>query len=488
MYGRSAGRQVSSCVPSAPCRSGRDAHVEGLPDGKRRWRVLDRNLGVLRRVTTAAPLTTTGRHDFRLLADDSTLLMTYEPAVRDFSHLSFPDPDGKAWGRAVETRDSAIQWLGPDGAVRWTWNSWGRLPLEDCAQHRFPDDYAHINSLQWTQWGVLASLRGCSTIIMLDPGAPTGEEIVWRLGASNLSPADWARRGLGPPPLPIVGDPEGEFCCQHAAQLLPPPPPGLALPRLLLFDNGVACVTDPHTGEPLGRQPEVYSRAVEYALDFQHGEAVFVRHHALGNGQDSLGFAGGHVALLPDGDWLVSWGHGDRQRAPAKPPADLVTRVNPETGAESFRIPAVEINSRTRPLPVSPLAILQVPGRLDAVLPDPSPPSHGGADKAFPITVSFPRPVSTFGVDTPSIQVSGGQLTSVKTLTAFGRPAHSYELTLTPAGNDPLCLSLCPQIGCGATGSICTADGTRLSGVPPNPVAIPGRDAATSQPLAGDCP
>ena len=70
----------------------------------------------------------------------------------------FPDADGNPWGSAVETQDSAIQWQGPNGEVRWTWSSWGRLPLADCAQHAFPGDYAHINSLQWTGQGVLALL------------------------------------------------------------------------------------------------------------------------------------------------------------------------------------------------------------------------------------------------------------------------------------------------------------------------------------------
>ena len=206
-----------------------------------------------------------GAARFPAAGDGSTLLMTYEPSVRDLRGLSFPDGDGKPWGAGVEMKDSAIQLRGPDGAVRWTWSSWGRLPLEDCAQHRFPGDWAHVNSIEWTDEGVLASFRGCSTIVMIDPAAPPGEEIVWRIGASNLDPEDWQRRGLGPPPLRIVGDPEGAFCGQHAAQLLPAPP-GLRLPRLLLFDNGVACVVDPRTGKPLGRKSGIYSRAVEYAL------------------------------------------------------------------------------------------------------------------------------------------------------------------------------------------------------------------------------
>ena len=466
-----------------PFGSGPDlrwAHFEQMPEAERktpdepllRWRVLDRTLAPLRTVATAAPLTTTGRHDFRLLADGSTLLMTYEPSVRDLSGLGFPDRDGKPYGAGVEMQDSAIQLRGPDGAVRWTWSSWGRLPLEDCAQHRFPGDWAHVNSVEWTDGGVLASFRGCSTVVMIDPAATPGEEIVWRIGASNLSRDDWQRRGLGPPPLRIVGDPEGALCGQHAAQLLPPPP-GLRLPRLLLFDNGVACVVDPRTGKPLGRTSGIYSRAVEYALDLEHGEAIFVRDHALRGTRDMLGHAGGHVEPLPDGGWLVSWGGLGRaspDQVGGKRPSDLVTRVDPATGMESFRIPAAESDgAHLRPLPVSPLATMRAPGRLAAVLPDLPPAAHGGAGDSVEIAVAFSRPVAAFGPETGSVAVAGGALAEAAPLDGFGRPAHAWRLVLAPSGDGPLELRFRAGVACAGSEEgpgICTADGERLRGIP----------------------
>ena len=446
--------------------------VEGDGFGVRSWTVLDRTLAPLRTVATAAPLTTTGRHDFRLLDDGSTLLMTHEPSVRDLSGLAFPDSDGKPYGAAVEMEDSAIQLQGPDGAVRWTWNSWGRLPLEDCAQHWFPGNYAHVNSLQWTDEGVLASFRGCSTVVMIDPQAPPGEEIVWRLGASNLDPEDWQRRGLGPPPLRIVGDPEGEFCGQHAAQLLPPPP-GLRLPRLLLFDNGVACVVDPRTGKPLDRTSGIYSRAVEYALDLEHGEAVFVRDHALGGTRDMLGHAGGHVEPLKGGGWLVSWGGLGRaspDQVGGKRPSEPVTRVDPATGMESFRIVEAESDgAHLRPLPVSPLATMRAPGRLAAVLPDVPPAGHAGAGDRVAVAVAFSRPVAAFGPETGSVAVAGGTLAEVAPLDGFGRPAHAWRLVLAPSGDGPMKLRYLPGVACAGSEKgpgICTADGERLRGTP----------------------
>ncbi len=442
--------------------------AEALNERLQYWQISDRNLNPLRTVSTAAPLTTTGRHDFRLLDDGSALLMTYEPSVRDLSLLEFPNKDGKPFGAAEQMRDSAIQLQGPEGEVRWTWSAWGRIPPEDCTQHRFPDDWAHVNSIQWTEQGVLASFRGCSTVVMLDPEARSGEEIIWRLGASNLAPEEWVNRGLGPPPLRIVGDSEDAFCGQHAAQLLLPPE-GLELPRLLLFDNGVACVTDPRTGDPIGRHPNIYSRAVEYALDLNHGEAIFVRDHALGGSRDMLGYAGGHVELLPGGFWLVSWGGRGQAAAAqnaAKPHSDAVTQVDPETGAESFRIPAAE-SIGVRALPVSSLSMMKPAGALDVVVTDVLPAEHAGPGDSVAVAVAFSRPVAAFGPKTRSIAVLGGKLTEVAPLIGFGLPAHAWELTLAPAGNFPLQLLLRSGIACaGSDAGICTADGERLKGVP----------------------
>ena len=200
-----------------------------------------------------------------------------------------------------------------------------------------------------------------------------------------------------------------------------------------------------------------------------------------------LGHAGGHVAPLPDGGWLVSWGghgRGSPEGNGGKPHTDGVTRVDPDSGIEGFRIPA-EGGARLRALPASPLALMRAPGPLDAVLPDVPPAAHGGAGDSVEIAVAFSRPVAAFGPDTGSIEVAGGALARAEPLDAFGRPAHAWRLVLAPSGAGPLALRFRPGIACAgeAAGSgpgqarrnpgICTADGTRLGRVP-DALAIPG--------------
>ncbi|MYI30007.1 MAG: hypothetical protein F4119_01360 [Acidimicrobiia bacterium] len=461
------------------------------------WQILDAAFAPINRVATAPPLTTTGRHDLRILNDGSLLLMTYEPAVRDFSYLSdrsnnsssaaavhFDDPSGQSWSNAVDTSDSAIQILNPDGSARWTWNSWGRIPLEDCTAHRFPEDYAHVNSIEMTPNGVLASFRGCSTVMLINPDTATGAEIVWRIGQTNLEPDHWEQRGLGPAPLRLVGDPLGAFCGQHAASLIR----GAPEDRLLLFDNGVACVIDPATGLPLSRPGDEYSRAVEYAIDLVHGEAVFVRDHSLSGKQSALVAVGGHVETLPDGTWLISWSNSartdDSAQQPSNPstmpfPDALVSLVDPHTKTEIFSILDAGGNAgprRLRAVPVNLLALEKPLPPLTATFTDAAPvtlPTHSldnattaPQQKAIGIAVAFSRPVKDIKTNTPSIQIEGGTLTAVMPRLEFGKPANSYILAITPHGTERVTVRLLADQPCDQNG-ICTADNTLLTTVPP---------------------
>ncbi|MDE0699679.1 MAG: aryl-sulfate sulfotransferase [Acidimicrobiaceae bacterium] len=462
--------------------------AEGGESPSRVWRILDADFETVRQVGTTTPLTRMGLHDFRVLEDGSALAMTYEPAVRDFSWLSeltadgepvgavrFDDPEGRAWGSATETQDSAIQLLDADGAALWNWNSWGRVPLEDCVAHRFPNDYAHLNSLQMTSDGVLVSLRGCSSILMIDHRAPAGDEVVWRIGQTNLEPQDWSERGLGPAPLTVVGDPLGAFCGQHAAALIG----GTPDTRLVMFDNGVVCVIDPITGMPLTRPGGDYSRVVEYALDLTNREAVFVRDHSAGGLRSVLGAVGGHVEVLEDGRWLISWG---QQNSGGGTDA-AVNIVDPWTGAETFTILSSGNPGRLRALPVDIGALDAAPESLRGVFPDAEPVELGpmeleptaGTQRAIGVPIAFSRPVVDFTAETPSIEVSGGVLIAVEPWVLFGKPANSYLLTIVPDGDEPVVVRFVVDKQCDS-GGICSADGFTLSDAPkawttPEPVS-----------------
>ena len=426
--------------------------------------ILDEDLNFLRSVMTQPPLTVTGYHDQWLLENGDSLLMAWEPATRDLSNLPFPDPDGQPYGTSEQMRDSAIQIVTPSGQALFTWNSWGNMLIEDCTTHRFPDDYAHINGLQMVDGLIVASLRGCGKVLAIDPNLNTGDKVVWRVGQSNLSAEEWAVRDIGPAPLPIINDPEGEFCGQHGAQVLPNG-------NLLLYDNGHPCVINPWTNESIGRQTGVFSRAVEYAMDLTNGEAVFQRDHSLHGARNLIGPANGHVVVLDNGDWLISWGRG--------PSLDeVVTQVDPRTGTEKFSLRSYDVKndhqSTVRATPLPPFALAPQPVPLAAELPASSHTSnfHLGATDTPQVVVAFSRPVVDFDETTPSLSVTGAIVASVSAHVVAGEPAYAYLVTLTPDGYGPITFRLLTYQAC-ADGGICTADGTQLTEAPAAPLIIP---------------
>ena len=316
--------------------------------------ILDEDFEVLADdVRTVTPLTRINTHDFQILEDGNYLLMSYEPATRDFSDIDLPYLDG-ANVSSVDVRDAAFQIVTPGGHAVFTWNSWGNMAIEDCVQHRFPvtlstdpdmrspeGGYAHINGMHVVDGVLVASMRGCSKVLGIDvkPGVTRGD-VLWRMGRTNLSDAEWAARDIGPRPLDFINDPEGEFCGQHTARFLPNG-------NVFLFDNGVVCAIDPWTFEELGREGYDFSRAVEYALDLDNHEAVFVRDHSLRGERSHLGYATGNVDVLDNGDWLVSWGRvltGDDRF----PDNEMATLVDPATGQEKLGIRFRELSDNVR--------------------------------------------------------------------------------------------------------------------------------------------
>ena len=446
----------------------RYSYAQARQQGNHRFSVLDQDLERIDRdVQTVSPLATTDLHDFRILENGNYLLMAYEPADRDLSNLSFTHPDVEE-SQPQRILDSAIQIITPDGREVFTWNSWGNIPLEDCTQHRFvkhrggPGGYAHINSLQMVDGLIIASFRGCSQVIAIDPDHTESHKVVWRVGRTNLSAEEWEARDIGPLPLTPVGDPAGEFCAQHAAQVLPNG-------NLMLFDNGVHCLVNPWTGELVSRTDEdYYSRGVEYALDHANGEAVFVRGHSLHDAQQYLGNTHGQIEPLANGDWLISWGRARSDAPDEEIPDEAITQVDPDTGLEkfSFRVPNTAA-MHYRAIPLHPVALFRDPGAQAAELPSSSTTSvfNLGSTDAPQVVVAFSRPVVDFAADTPSVSVSGASVASVSAHVVAGEPANAYVFTLTPEGDGAITFSLVANEAC-ADGGICAADGTTLTSIP----------------------
>ena len=419
--------------------------------------VRNKDLEVLRTVSVLPPLTVTNGHDQRVLDGDKSLLLSWQPRNRDLSHLPFNDENGDPWGTSVRVSDSAFQVVTAGGVVEFRWNSWGKVPLEDCTQHRFPEGYGHINAAQFIDEVFVLSLRGCSTVLAIDPDLAETHKIVWRLGQTNLSAEEWASRDLGPAPLSIISDPEGEFCGQHAAQLL-------ENGHLVMFDNGGHCVVNPWTDEVLGRETS-FARAVEYAIDLDSGEAVFVRDHTFGGLRERRAHSSGHVEVLDNGDWLISWGAFNRHSLPYTP-SEIFTQVDPATGEEKFRVTGTTEHGAERATVMPPSNLAPQPGALTASLPasDSTSVFHTGATDSPQIVVAFSRPVVDFDETSPSLSVSGGTVDSVSAHVVAGEPAHAYLVTLTPDGDGAITFSLLTGEACD-DGGICTADGTTLSSV-----------------------
>ena len=437
-------------------RDGRYPYSYGKQVLTRNVIVLDENLESVDTVTTVPPLQTIDLHDFVIKSNGNYLLLAYEPAQRDMSQ--FTNSDGNPYSTTELTRDSVIQEVTPDKEEAFNWNSWDHMAVEDCTQHRFPDDYAHVNSVQAFDDDIVASFRGCSKVLRIDGDSG---DVIWRLGKSNRSDADWTASGAQPP-LRIVGDPYGEFCGQHSARMI-------ENGNLLLFDNGVACLVDPEGNRT--RPGEDFSRVVEYAIDPDHGEAVFQRHYSYHGEFNKLAPTQGHIELLETGNWLISWG--------SMPVNEQVTEYSPLTGEEVLIIKLHVLGDsdrglRTTAYPVSPVALAKQVAPLTAEIVQ-SPASslfHLGPTDAPKVVVAFSRPVVDFAADTTSVSLSGATVAGISPHVAPGDPANAYLFTLTPTGVGPISFALVAGQPC-ASGGICTADETVLTQVPASHVIPP---------------
>ena len=244
----------------------------------------------------------TDNHDFLITPEGNYLLMSYNSAYRDLS----------PWGLSQSelTRDSVIQEITPDGNVVFEWNSWDHVDVGDCLNHRFPDDYAHINSFQVSaDENLVASLRGCSMVLKIE--RPSGRTL-WDLGGFN-------------PEIAIVGDPYNEFCGQHTATLD-------AENNLLVFDNGGHC-----NGSREGSYGN-FSRAVEYKIDEEAAQASFIRDYSFDGAYSAYTSSGGGVFRTPNGNWLISWSRNVMDVTEVTPSGEIALRMRLFDGENQLRL------------------------------------------------------------------------------------------------------------------------------------------------------
>ena len=265
-------------------------------------------------------LVDTDQHDAILRPDGSRVLLAYEPNAD------------------TGLTDSVIQEVDPQGQVVYTWNSGDHMVPADETVTPDVDDYAHVNSIEFTASGdILASFRNLSTVLKIawqDHGGGIDRgDILWRLGGRSSD-------------FEFVDDPFGGPCAQHTAN-------ELANGNILLFDNG----SDDLSGQPsLCLDPEdpdgprdnrAQTRIAEYAIDQTDGTATLVWDYQvdgrfarfagsarrLGNGNTLIGWAAdtNAVATEVDDDGNVVWElkNEDGYFAYRVAPATVVDVVDP---------------------------------------------------------------------------------------------------------------------------------------------------------------
>ena len=292
--------------------------------------VLDENLEEVDRVSSVPGVSNhVDAHDALIKPNGNYVLISYHLGQRDLSYIT--TEDGVTLSTEHWVRDTIVTELNPQHNVVMVWSSADHVNIRDCLPSLNDEtplevfQYAHGNSLQaLPDDDIIVSLRKCSQVFRID--YPSGDT-VWKVGRSLSTSQQW-RSNL----ITVRDDPYGEFCGQHAAQIL-------SNGSLLLFDNNWYCHEDVATGEP-DRPNGRVTRIVEYSLDLSANEARFLRHHSNQARFDTWNRARGWVNHLDGGNWLVSWGGRREAPDPATVPGQVasITEVDPDTNEEPLRI------------------------------------------------------------------------------------------------------------------------------------------------------
>jgi hypothetical protein len=162
------------------------------------------------------------------------------------------------------------------GRVLFEWHSIDHVALDESYEERprklsIPYDYFHVNSIDVdTDGNLLVSARNTHAVYKIDRRLG---RIVWRLGGKRTD----FTFGRG-----------ARFAWQHDARRLPDG-------TISLFDNEAAPQVGPQ------------SRVIVLRLDMQRRRATLVRSYT--HRPPLVAVDQGNAQLLPDGHFLVGWGH-----------------------------------------------------------------------------------------------------------------------------------------------------------------------------------
>lgn len=265
-------------------------------------------------------------HEYREVGDDGVLTATYVPETADLRRFGGP--------RRAAIVAAEVQELGPDGQLRWRWNSRDRIALAETGRwwrnvlsnprrrlQGLPAfDPVHINSVE---------PRGADEVVISTRHTDatygirrSSGEIAWKLGGTET-----------PESLRIVGDPAEKLLGgQHDARIATDG-------TLSIYDNG----------KDRPRRP----RVVFYRLEPAQGRATYLgqlndpnvrRSHCCGSARE-----------LEGGGWLVSWGDNK-----------LVTGFD-AGGKVSFRLRLPASTYRAVPVPGAATTAARLHRAMDAM-------------------------------------------------------------------------------------------------------------------------
>ena len=127
------------------------------------------------------------------------------------------------------------------------------------------------------------------------------------------------------PSLQIVGDSFEEFCGQHTAS---EDEDG----NLYIFDNGGYC--NGTREETSG----LFSRAVQYSLDLDAGQANFQRDYSFNGSYSEYTASGGSFFPLQNGNWFINWSRGINDITEVSPDGNIELQFFLSGAGEKFRV------------------------------------------------------------------------------------------------------------------------------------------------------